>query len=112
MGFSYNRRISTGKGGSINVSKSGISVSQKTSWGSYGSRGFSIKSGMPGLNYRFSFKKKMDAATLVVTLMIGAIVLSIVIAYNGIRLLSWMLAKGYVLTFEAIKWYRNRKNQI
>jgi len=56
MGFRYNKRIRLGKGLGLNLSKSGISTSYKTKRGSVSSKGFSIRTGIPGLTYRKRFK--------------------------------------------------------
>lgn len=56
MAFKFNKRIKLGKGLGLNLSKSGISTSYKTKRGSVSSKGFSIRTGIPGLSYRKSFK--------------------------------------------------------
>ncbi len=56
MAFRFNKRIKLGKGLGINLSKSGISTSYRTKNGSVGSKGFSVRTGVPGLTYRKRFK--------------------------------------------------------
>ncbi|KAA1245874.1 DUF4236 domain-containing protein [Aquimarina sp. RZ0] len=57
MAFKYHKRIRLGKGIGLNISKSGISTSFRSKIGSISSRGYSIRTGIPGLSYRKSFKK-------------------------------------------------------
>ncbi len=64
MGFKYNKRVKLGKGFGVNISKSGISPSYRTKRGSLSSRGYSIKTGIPGLTYRKSFKKSKGSGCL------------------------------------------------
>ena len=52
MSIRYQRRISLGKGLGVNLSKSGMSVSQRTPFGSIGTSGYSIRTGVPGLFFR------------------------------------------------------------
>jgi len=78
MGLRFQKRINLGKGLGINVSKSGISPSYKTKAGSVGSKGYSLRTGIPGLTYRKSFSKSSKSGCLSVflsTLLISVIVL-------------------------------------
>ena len=52
MSVRYQRRISLGKGLGVNLSKSGMSVSKRTPFGSIGTSGYSIRTGIPGLFFR------------------------------------------------------------
>ncbi len=52
MGLQFNRRIRLGKNIGLNISKSGISPSIRTKWGSLNPKGFSIRTGIKGLTYR------------------------------------------------------------
>jgi hypothetical protein len=52
MGSRFYRRIPLGGGAGVNISKSGISTSFRGKFGSLGSSGFSIRSGIPGLSFR------------------------------------------------------------
>jgi len=72
MGFRYYRRVNYGNGWGLNISKSGISSSVRKSWGSIGSKGFSIRTGIRGLSYRSSFGKYGGLIWLFVLLCIGA----------------------------------------
>lgn len=68
MGFRYQKRIKLGKGFGLNISKSGVSPSIRTKKGSISSKGYSIRSGIPGLTYRKTFSKSSSKGCLVVLL--------------------------------------------
>ncbi|WP_407654038.1 DUF4236 domain-containing protein [Aquimarina gracilis] len=70
MGFKYNKRIKLGKGFGLNISKSGVSPSYRTKRGSLSSRGYSIRTGIPGLTYRKSFKKSKGNGCLILLLIL------------------------------------------
>ena len=55
MAFRYFRGINVGNRLGLNVSKSSVSTSVRTIFGSYGSKGYSIRSGITGLSYRKYF---------------------------------------------------------
>lgn len=69
MGFRVQKRINLGKGLGLNISKSGLSTSFRTKSGSIGSKGYSIKTGIPGVSYRGSFGK--SGCLVVLVLLIG-----------------------------------------
>lgn len=66
MGFRLGTRINLGKGFGINISKSGITPSVRTKLGSLGTKGFSAKTGIPGVGYRKSFGKSSGCIVLLV----------------------------------------------
>ena len=57
MGFRFGTRINIGKGFGLNISKSGITPSVRTKFGSLSTKGFSAKTGIPGVGYRNTFGK-------------------------------------------------------
>ena len=65
MGVRYQKRIKLSKGLGINVSKSGITPSYRTKRGPVSSRGFSIRTGIPGLTYRKSFSKASKGGCMI-----------------------------------------------
>lgn len=82
MGFRFHRRINLGNGAGINVSKSGVSTSVRTQYGTIGTKGFSIRTGIPGLTWRSGFGGKNGGTVMLLLLLIlGAFI----IAYNLIR---------------------------
>jgi hypothetical protein len=76
MGFRFQKRIKIGKNFGINLSKSGISPSYRTKKGSLNSKGYSLKTGIPGLTYRKKFSKAKNSGCLffiMISLMLGSI---------------------------------------
>lgn len=65
MSFRFQKRIKIGKGIGVNVSKKGISTSYRTKRGSLSSKGYSIKTGIPGLTYRKSFLKSSKSGCVI-----------------------------------------------
>ena len=49
MSFRFQKRIKLGKGLGLNLSKKGVSASYRTKRGTVGSKGYSIRTGIPGL---------------------------------------------------------------
>ena len=66
MGLRYQKRINLGKGFGLNISKSGVSPSLRTKRGSLSSKGYSIRSGIPGVTYRKTFSKAKNSGCFVV----------------------------------------------
>ncbi len=64
MGFRFQKRIKLGKRFGINISKSGITPSYRTKRGSLSSKGYSIRTGIPGLTYRKIFKQSKGRGCL------------------------------------------------
>jgi hypothetical protein len=71
MGFRFNKRINIGKGFGFNISKSGISPSVRTKLGSFGTKGFSIRTGIPGLSYRKTANSKGCVFLLITIIIFG-----------------------------------------
>lgn len=68
MSFRFQKRINLGKGLGLNISKSGVSPSLRTKVGSIGSKGYSVKTGVSGVNYRKSFSKSKNNGCVVMLL--------------------------------------------
>ncbi|WP_291871039.1 DUF4236 domain-containing protein [Maribacter sp.] len=64
MAFRFNKKINLGKGLGFNVSKSGITPSYRTKRGSISSKGYSVRTGIPGLTYRKTFSKAKNSGCL------------------------------------------------
>ena len=79
MGFRIQKRIKLGKGLGINISKSGFRPSYRTKRGSLNSKGFSVRTGIPGLTYRKSFSKSFKSGCLRFALILIILSLSIFI---------------------------------
>lgn len=65
MGFRYQKRFKLGKGIGLNISKSGITPSYRSKRMYISTKSYSIKTGIPGLSYRKSFKKSQNKGCLV-----------------------------------------------
>ncbi|WP_461588883.1 DUF4236 domain-containing protein [Winogradskyella sp.] len=73
MSFRFQKRIKLSKGFGINISKSGITPSYRTKKGSLSSKGYSIRTGIPGLSYRKTFSKSSKSGCMVLILVITSI---------------------------------------
>ena len=90
MGFWFQRRINIGKGLGINVNNAGVSTSYRGRYGSIGTRGFTLKTGIPGVRYRGSSKNALP-----VMLIFGIAVIGVLIVYNVVRLIVFLVSKAY-----------------
>ena len=77
MVFRYQKRIKLGKGFGLNISKSGVSSSYRTKKGTIGSKGFSIRTGIPGLTFRKTFSKSSKSGCLGFVLILVIILFTI-----------------------------------
>lgn len=77
MAFKFNKRIKLGKGLGINVSKSGITPSYRNKRGSLGSKGYSVRTGIPGLTYRKKFSKTKNVGCLIVLFSFLFVIISV-----------------------------------
>ncbi|MBL0682822.1 DUF4236 domain-containing protein [Aquimarina mytili] len=82
MAFKYNKRIKLGKGFGLNVNKSGITPSYRTKRGSLSSKGYSLRTGIPGLTYRKSFKKSKGSGCLILLLILSSSTFLFIIIIN------------------------------
>jgi hypothetical protein len=94
MGFRYHKRVGNSKGWGLNISGSGLSNSYSSKYGSFGSKGFSIRSGIPGLTFRSGWgggKNKGTGALIVLAIMgtLFMVYISVVVLYNLTRFLIW-----------------------
>ncbi len=78
MGFRFQKRINLGKGFGFNISKSGISPSLRTKSGSISSKGFSVRTGIPGVSYRKSYKSSGCLLTFLLYISLSAILYQII----------------------------------
>ena len=88
MGLRFYKRVNYGEGVGLNVSKSGISPSIRTSLGSFGARGYSIRTGIPGMTWRGGTGKNAALVWLIVMILSAAFQ----VIYNLIRLLLFLLS--------------------
>lgn len=90
MGFGYYKRIGGNKGLGLNLSSSGISSSYRTKYGSIGSRGFSIRTGIPGLSFRSGFGSSKNKGTGML-IMLAIIVCGFALYYAGVIIYNFLL---------------------
>jgi len=64
MGWLFRKRINLFGGLGINLGKRGASLSLQTPFGSISSKGATVRTGIPGLSYRFSASSKSEAISL------------------------------------------------
>lgn len=115
MAFRYFRRINLGNNLGLNVSKSGVSTSVRTRFGSFGSKGYSIRSGITGLSYRKYFgssrKGKNDAAAfLLIILAIGLFYLAAIVLWNLLLFVAWLFARLYFVFSQQYNLYKAGEN--
>ncbi|MEE4001517.1 DUF4236 domain-containing protein [Tenacibaculum sp. FZY0031] len=79
MGFQFYRRIKLGKGFGLNISKSGISPSLRTKIGAVSSKGYSIRTGIKGLQYRKRHTKKEGIGCLGIVFAIVSVFVALLI---------------------------------
>jgi hypothetical protein len=109
MGLRLQRRINLGGGAGINVSKSGFSPSLRTKIGTIGAKGFTIRTGIPGLYYRDVFKKSKkgnDGIFLIILLAIGVFVLMAIVVWNVLQFLLWIITE-FIHYLQRL-WYKRQ----
>ncbi|WP_420868325.1 DUF4236 domain-containing protein [Aestuariivivens sediminis] len=79
MGFRYHKRIKLGKNLGVNISKSGLNPTYRNKKGSIGPKGFSVRTGIPGLTYRKTFSKSRGGCLLGILIFL---ILSVSFTYN------------------------------
>jgi hypothetical protein len=99
MGFRYQKRVNISDGLGINVSRSGLSPSYRTRYGSIGPKGFSLRTGIPGLTFKRSFSrmggKNTFPVTLAILLLAGLLFAAAIVIYNVVLFLSWVIRELY-----------------
>lgn len=96
MGFRFQRRINLGGGWGLNTSGSGGSLSYRSRQGSIGTKGFSLRTGIPGLSYRQSWGKNAGSAALI----IAAFMLALAVVAILIKLLAYVVP----LIWHCLQW--------
>jgi hypothetical protein len=100
MGLVFRRRLNCGSGLFLNLSGGGASFSKRLPFGSIGSRGFSIRSGIPGVYFLKRYSRKDAAAGTLMAIIIGffSIVFPLLIQMLAIAIL-WAMKLIYILIF-------------
>jgi uncharacterized membrane protein len=107
VSFRYQKRINLGKGAGLNVSQSGISASYRTKMGSIGTKGFSIKTGIPGLTYRGSFGRSKNAGLILLIYIV--IVFVVLVIYNLLAFLGYVASLAFAAARNA--WLNRSKEK-
>jgi len=104
MGFRFYRRIPVDKNTGINVSKSGFSASTRGGYGSIGTKGFSIRTGIPGLGFRKSWSGSSKGRGLDMLFIILLSFIFIYVAYNILVLVALIIYNVFGLIFDLIRY--------
>lgn len=64
MAFRFQKRVRLSKGLGVNISKSGITPSYRNKRGGLSTKGYSIRTGIPGLTFRKTFSKSNSRGCL------------------------------------------------
>ncbi|MGL2965895.1 hypothetical protein [Flavobacterium sp. XGLA_31] len=115
MGLRYYKRVGGNKGFGLNFSGTSISSSYRTKYGSIGSKGFSIRTGIPGLTFRSGYgrgKNKGVTALIILTVIATGFALyySIVILYNIILFMSWSSTK--IINLLKRKYHERKESKL
>jgi hypothetical protein len=114
MGLRYQKRVGGYRGFGLNFSGSGISSSYRTKYGTIGSKGFSIRSGIPGLSFRSGYgrgKDKGATALIILGIILAGFALyySAVILYNFALFIWWFLTETRKLILRKYYIWQEKK---
>ena len=106
MPFQFQRRLNLTNGLGINLSKSGASLSCRFKYGSVSSKGFSLRTGIPGLSYRFRARKGSDLNAIFGLLMLIPIIIRMTIFLAGVcfKLAVFMYWLFLVVPIKLLNW--------
>jgi len=116
MGFRFQKRVSLGGGLGLNISKSGVSPSYRTRYGSISSKGFSFRTGVAGLTYRSGFggrKRKGNSGDALLLLFVAfwLVIISLLIILKLIELFFWALTE-LIKFIQRVQYRRQIKKEI
>jgi hypothetical protein len=116
MGFRFHKRVSLGGGLGLNISKSGVSPSYRTRYGSISSKGFSFRTGVAGLTYRSGFggrKRKGNSGDALLLLFVAfwLVIVSLLIILKLIELFFWLLTE-LIKFIQRVQYRRQIKREI
>jgi hypothetical protein len=78
MGLSFRKRVNLGGGLGLNISKSGISPSVRTKGGTISNKGFSVRTGVPGVSYRKNFSTAKNSGCMMCLTVLAIMILLII----------------------------------
>jgi len=113
MSVRFNKRIKFGKGPGVNISKSGITPSYRNKTGSVSSKGFSIKTGIPGVTNRKTFSKSKNSGCLIILIffLLMSSILTIVSCKNEIKKPTNQWYQGGTLHKSKISDWKNASEE-
>ncbi len=116
MGFRFHKRVSLGGGLGLNISKSGVSPSYRTRYGSISSKGFSFRTGIAGLTYRSGFggrSRKGNAGDAILLLFVAfwLVIISLLTILKLIELFFWALTE-LIKFIQRVQYRRQIKKEI
>jgi len=107
MGFRFQRRLNLGGGWGLNASRSGGSLSYRSQHGAVGTKGFSLRTGIPGLSFRQNWGKDSGVvvAAMVLIIAVAAIAVQVLIYLVPIvwQCLTWIGLTAYDLCVYAMR---------
>lgn len=110
MGFRYQKRVNISDGLGINISRSGLSPSYRSRYGSIGPKGFSLRTGIPGFTFKSGFSrlggKNAFPATLAILILVGLLFAAGIVVYNVVQFLSWGIVELYHAVLRRYYLYR------
>lgn len=114
MSIRFNKRIKLGKGLGVNISKSGLTPSYRSKTGSVSSKGFSIRTGIPGVTYRKAFSKSKNSGCLIILIffLLMSSILTIVSCKNEIKKPTIQGNQGGTLHKSKISDWKNASEEI
>lgn len=104
MGLRFSKRIETGDGVGVNISKSGLSASFRGKYGSFGTRGFSLRTGILGLTFRKSWASNLNGGGLGALVIILLSFIFVYIAYNILLLVFLIIYNLFIFIIDAAKY--------
>lgn len=108
MGFRIQRRLNVTRGMGLNISKSGISPSLRSSFGSIGPKGFSIRTGIPGLSFRSGYGKNSGGLGWILMVTVALIPLFVnllfIAAQVAYLLAVWVVRLFIIAPFNLVVW--------
>ena len=98
MGFRFQRRLNYGAGLGLNLSKSGASPSFRSKAGAISMKGFSIRTGIPGLSFRRSWGKGPEGAILGLMAMVVILGINVAITLISVGLKLFFILAGFAIS--------------
>jgi hypothetical protein len=95
--FRFYKRVNLRKNIGLNISLSGISASIRGKYGSFGTKGFSLKTGIPGLSLRRTYFKPTSIERippfLTEILILLIVYIIVLLSWNFINLISYIIVE-------------------